>query len=68
LLPFAHYCGIFAQTNPDVPITCKPQVADPDLRLATIISVGTSFFAEPIGLKVLISKFSEGLRNLVEAE
>jgi hypothetical protein len=44
LLPFAHYCGISVQTNRDVPITCKPQVADPELRLATIISVGTSFF------------------------
>ncbi len=43
-------------------------MADPELRLATIISVGTSFFAELIGLKVLISKFSEGLRNLVESE
>jgi hypothetical protein len=66
LLPFAHYCGILAERS--MAVRLLAQVADPELRLATIISVGTSFFTEPIGLKVLISKFSEGLRNFVESE
>jgi hypothetical protein len=34
LLIFAHYCGILARTKCDVPIICKPQMDDLELRIA----------------------------------
>jgi hypothetical protein len=39
LLLFVHYCGISARMGCDVPITRKPQVADPELWLALLKKV-----------------------------
>jgi hypothetical protein len=45
LVPFAHHCGISVRTRCDVPITRKPQVADPELRLALLekVACGSDF-------------------------
>jgi hypothetical protein len=39
LLLIAQHCGISVRTKRDVPMTRKPQVADPELRLALLKEV-----------------------------